>query len=75
MKKAVGVLFLAVVLIVPSLLVNVESAKGPRSGDYPINYEIQDYEPSFDEQWDFDVVQDSEGRYFAVWVDNRDNYQ
>jgi hypothetical protein len=73
MKKAVGVLFFAALLVIPSMLIFVESAPGPRSGDYPINYEIQDYEPSSDQQWDLDVAQDGSGRYHAVWVDNRDN--
>jgi hypothetical protein len=74
MKKALGVMFLAFVLVVPVLLVQVESAPGPRSGDYPVNHEMQDYEPSSDAQWDLDVAQDGDGRYYAVWVDNRDNY-
>ncbi len=75
MKKAVGVLILAIILVVPSMLVMVESAPGPRSGDYPLNYEMQDYEPSYAEQWDLDVTQDKNGRFFSVWVDNRNNRQ
>ena len=41
-------------------------------GDYPQNHEIQDYEPSADEQWDLDIAQDDSGRFYAVWADNRD---
>ncbi len=41
-------------------------------GDYPQNHEIQDYEPSADEQWDLDIAQDDSGRFYAVWTDNRD---
>jgi hypothetical protein len=74
MKKAAGVLILALVLLIPSLSVTVGSApaRAPRSGDYPVNYEIQDYEPSSDEQWDLDVAQDASGKFYSVWVDNRD---
>ncbi len=42
-----------------------------QSGDYPANYNMQDYEPSAEEQWDLDVTQTSDGRFFAVWADSR----
>jgi len=74
MKKAVGVLILAIMLLIPSVLIPAGSSptRAPRSGNYPVNYEIQDYEPSSDEQWDLDVAVDASGKYYSVWVDNRD---
>ncbi|MGA1873715.1 MAG: Ig-like domain-containing protein [Thermoplasmatota archaeon] len=75
MKKAAFLFLLTAVLVLPSVLLIAESqpTRAPRSGDYPINYEIQDYEPSGDEQWDLDVAQDQTGRFYAVWGDFRDN--
>ncbi len=48
------------------------SLESSTRGDYPQNHEIQDYEPSVDEQWDLDIAQDGSGRFYAVWTDNRD---
>ncbi|MFO8050382.1 MAG: Ig-like domain-containing protein [Thermoplasmatota archaeon] len=63
---------LMIAFIVISALSVPEPTDGARSGDYPRNYEIQDYEPSADEQWDLDVVMDDEGRLYSVWADFRD---
>ncbi|MFW3146253.1 MAG: Ig-like domain-containing protein [Thermoplasmatota archaeon] len=52
--------------------VDPQPTRAPRSGNYPVNREIQDYEPSAEEQWDLDVSSDEDGRYFAVWGDDRD---
>ncbi len=48
-----------------------EGADGAYSGDFPRNYNMQDYEPSAEEQWDLDVTGTEDGKYFAVWADMR----
>ncbi|MBN1389693.1 MAG: Ig-like domain-containing protein [Candidatus Thermoplasmatota archaeon] len=75
MKNSAMLFLLAIILVLQSAMTIMGSSptRAPGSGDYPVNYEIQDYEPSGDEQWDLDVAQDGSGRFFAVWVDNRAN--
>ncbi|MBN1538597.1 MAG: Ig-like domain-containing protein [Candidatus Thermoplasmatota archaeon] len=77
MKNAAMPLLLAIIIASSTLMMAVGShpTRAPRSGDFPVNYEMQDYEPSADEQWDLDVAQDGSGRFFAVWVDNRAHFQ
>lgn len=71
-RLAPVILTMIMVITLLSMVYTPEPVIGERSGDYPRNYEIQDYEPSADEQWDLDVAMDADGRFYSVWVDARD---
>lgn len=59
-------------LLVGSIpLMLLDESTGARSGSYPTNYNMQDYEPSPDDQWDLDVAQQDDGKFLAVWADDR----
>lgn len=71
MQKRMSVL--VVILLASSMLwmITSQSTEGAESGDFPNNYNMQDYEPSAEDQWDLDVTQSRDGSYFAVWADDR----
>lgn len=72
MRNGALAFMVALTLLVPVPLILSGSVSGAdRSGDYPLNFNIQDYEPSADDQWDLDVAQGADGRFYAVWADSR----
>jgi len=59
-------------LTVPIFVLFTPQTGAMTRAEYPANYEMQDNEPSLEDQWDLDVVQDDQGRYYAVWADLRE---
>ncbi|MEA3558921.1 MAG: Ig-like domain-containing protein [Candidatus Thermoplasmatota archaeon] len=72
MKERSLALLISTILLVSMFTFITGPTQAERSGDHPINYEMQDHEPSAEEQWDLDVASDEDGRLYAVWAGQRD---
>ncbi|MGA1820969.1 MAG: Ig-like domain-containing protein [Thermoplasmatota archaeon] len=71
MRKLSAVILIASMLLIPAALVQSLPSSYHKSGAFPDNYLIQDDEPAQDEQWGLDAAVDSNGKYYAVWADQR----
>jgi|GEM_PF-2788895 len=69
--RAIPFLLVLFMILQSIPLMMTSGIPGRDAGEFPRNHNIQDYEPSTDEQWDLDVTISSDGRFFAVWADDR----